>query len=269
MPYLIDQTMEYSGEQKSSRATLPATERVESLITIIGGCASVLVGIGYCYHFAYFRTFNATWLLRELSIAEMAFGSVPPVLLLVSYAFIAQIVPRLVAFGGRRPESRDMILSPRLRRRVAALLIGLGIFMAITVLNLPTDWFATENRIVMLAVATASLAFGSAMLGQAVFYAMRRDPPHERDYVVALALWFVVVGLVTTPAMLGVVVARGRIELQQRGNCAVVQNGQAENCWPIVYAGAERVYCFSAASGDVGLEILAFEWSKVRAIRTR
>jgi hypothetical protein len=224
-------------DEQAAPVALEWAHRLGSVVSLFGGFATVLVAVGYIYNYAFFRTIGAGWLARELSLGEITFGSMPPLLLLFSYALIAQFLPglfrsRWVSFGS----------TPIARAKVAGAMVIVGLIINVLILNsrLKTVMILQPPGGLLL-VGMVLLAFGSALMALSMVDAARSPLLTDRERAPWLALWFALLGLVITPAMNGVFGARIRLNSPADFSCAVVVNGQVERCLPIIYVGSERL----------------------------
>lgn len=253
-----------SGEPPESVAL---TERLAGLFGVVGGLASLLVGIGYIYHFAFFRTVGATWLLRELTLGEITFGSALPLTLVAVYALFVQLIPAFARLLNRSLRPPHFAFPSLFNLRGGVIMTLLGLAIVIFTLNINMRFFSKSLQNQSLLLGTVLLALASAILALLALAAARSSSLGERQRSAMLILWFAIVGLVLTPAVSGIVSARARLDRPEDFSCAVVANAGVQRCLPIIYVGSERLYCLLQSDGSVPSQILPIQWSAVRAVR--
>ncbi|MEA2238609.1 MAG: hypothetical protein QOC81_3333 [Thermoanaerobaculia bacterium] len=250
------------------------TQRVGQLLATVGGFASLLAGIGYIYYYAFFRTIGATWLVGELTLGEIAFGSVYVVALLIWYAILArflrrlQLLPEFLSAKDRPVVRRSPAL---LRVRTGMVLVVAGIITHILLLkptykNLPQLLSLKPGALLPLGLIMVVL--GSSILALDAFAATQEAPGGKRGVAASLAFWFAIAGLALAPALAGIVNGQRRLAVSEKDlTCVVLNNQNPTVCLPVLYIGRDRIYCLPAPTPNCHREVIPVEWKSVAIIR--
>jgi hypothetical protein len=232
------------------------------MLGLVGGLGSLGVGAGYLSRYAYFRTMGAGWLVHELSLSDLAFGSAPPVFLLLTYGLVVKIMlfparTSVAPFGRRSPSSSVAI-------GLAFGLIVLGIVDDIVLLNVGharNQWSSLEEIGVMLTT------LGSVVLGLAALDLARAPKTSRKSLMVTLMLGFAFSGLVLTPVLFGIIQARLHlVDPSAHFSCVQTVSDASNVCRPAVCFGQDRVYCLGGSVSEWHRVIVVIPWANVRTV---
>lgn len=236
---------------------------LSAAFALVGGVGSLAVVIGYVHMRAYFASFGATWLTRELSIGQIATASLSSLLPLLLGCLYFSVAFRVLARSRRR---RRFSLDNRWVVSLATLLCVAGFAGGLTVLK-----YAAQLRsgFFWAGFAGSMLMSGSAMF---IHLSLRRlrDGASGRRRLEALSLlaWFIVFGLFATPYLTGAGLGRERLASSQTGSTCVTLRSESPNvCHPAIVFGAERVYYLGQRLPSGRFEIMAASWPEIRSVR--
>lgn len=239
------------NDESSQGAASGILTSLSTLFAFIGGIGTVAVAIGYLSRYAYFRTLGAGWLMRELTVSEIAWSSVPTAIVIVAMIMYGKAIPLHAPY--------------RVRIGTAVTMTVAGTGVNIFLLNAKST-FVTARWSTIAPLGLSILSLGSLIFMLTTVEALRENSSGGRARALTLASWFVITGLVISPVLFGAITARQRMLDPREFDCVTIVNAPLETCLPAVYLGSERVYCLGRVLRNGMREILVIKWENVRAV---
>lgn len=226
-----------------------------SAVAAIGSAASLAYVAGYLNRWSYFRTFGAAWLARELIPSEIliaSFDGLLPVVLLGGVAMVQ---------SAERPHAERSLQRTLLAWSVAAVA-----FVGLDLRGQP--YFLEEARAVFSLLASFCVIFASVAVTKLGVVHLAEDRRYYGGIRATHALLaLAVAGFVFAPLLAGRADALGK-----RANDmaalprAQVRTSQGIAEMPLLFAGAERIYCVRAGSRKELSRVIPLSWENVDSI---
>lgn len=240
-----------SDERLASPSYSYAFGALSNILAIVGSLGTLAIAIGYISRIAYFRAIGATWIVREMTVGEIAFASSVPVLSLA------------IAYGGAGMLHWPYRRSRRITIPVAISAVGILADAALLTFGPPIDRLSVNFEI----VAVSLISVGAGLVAYEGMRLLRVRAQLARRVATRALVLATLLGLFAGPILLGVVQARMRlVDLGSHFSC-VESSETLASCLPAVYFATERIYCLGPPQRGSARDIIVVPWSSVKRVR--
>jgi hypothetical protein len=218
--------------------------------------------MGYIAQSAFFGALGAPWLMREVTVGELAFSSLPVTLLILTMTLYTRFV-----------------LLPRAPQQVhpfaAQCFLLIGIVFVVAAISACIFWQPSMVRIfgsssVFDALVVGMLFSGSGTMAQAIIYDWRFNQPRKLKSWWLIAVTIAVICVGVSPAIIGAREGGMCLAAPEREfPCVELRGAVSPGCLPVVYFGGERVYCLAMPLKAGNRQIIVVQWQEIRSVHPR